>query len=68
MKGNEIYETDQLVSDYLFFHYAAQTDFMPWECGPVDALDFPVRTARYAEGLHYEKVLDLGCALSLIHI
>jgi len=61
--GNEIYETDQLVSDYLFFHYADKKDFLPWEFGPSDALDFPVRTAVYAEGRKYAKALDLGCAV-----
>lgn len=61
--GNEIYETDQLVSDYLFFHYAKNGDFMPWECGPQDALGFPQRTASYAAGRSYKRVLDLGCSV-----
>lgn len=61
--GNELYETDQLVSDYLFFHYASEEDFMPWEFGPKDALGFTQRTAKYAEGRRYGKALDLGCAV-----
>lgn len=61
--GNEIYETEQLVSDYLFFHYAKDEDFMPWEFGPKEALHFPQRTARYAEGRRYGRALDLGCAV-----
>jgi len=61
--GNELYETDQLVSDYLFFHYGKGEDFLPWEFGPKDGLGFTKRTAGYAEGREYGKVLDLGCAV-----
>lgn len=61
--GNELYETDQLVSDYLFFHYAKDKEFMPWEFGPKEALHFPERTASYAEGKRYATALDLGCAV-----
>lgn len=61
--GNEVYETDQLVSDYLLFHYLEAKRFMPWSFAPSDALDFPVRTARYAEGKVYNRILDLGCGV-----
>jgi putative 4-mercaptohistidine N1-methyltranferase len=61
--GNEIYETDQIVSDYLFFHYAKDEDFMPWEFGPKEALGFTQRTVGYARGKQYATALDLGCAV-----
>lgn len=61
--GNGIYETEQLVSDYLFFHYAKDDAFMPWEFGPKDALHFPQRTASYAADKKWANCLDLGCAV-----
>ncbi len=61
--GNDIYETEQLVSDYLFFHYAKDEEFMPWEFGPKEALHFPQRTAGYASDKKWAKCLDLGCAV-----
>jgi len=63
VSGQDVYETDQLVSDYLLFHYGSVEEFMPWACGPKEALFFPVRTTRYAAGREYGRILDLGCAV-----
>jgi putative 4-mercaptohistidine N1-methyltranferase len=62
-----IYETDELLNQYLLFHYGAPEDQLPWEFGPREALDFPVRCVR--EGVDVEalpartRALDLGCAV-----
>ena len=61
------YESDRAVSEYLLFHYGSQTEILPYEDGPVAALDYPVRcvtrfagTIQYREGM---RALDLGCAV-----
>ncbi|MDP0500056.1 MAG: putative 4-mercaptohistidine N1-methyltransferase [Verrucomicrobiota bacterium JB022] len=62
-----VYETDELLSQYLLFHYGQPEDQLPWPNGPRDALDFPVRcvtecvdTASLPE---HARALDLGCAV-----
>ena len=37
------YETDKALSEYLLFHYGKPDEVLPWELGPTDALDYPVR-------------------------
>jgi len=61
--GHELYETDALLTDYLLFHYGSAEEFIPWQHAPSSALFFPIRTTHYAEGKHYERALDLGCAV-----
>jgi putative 4-mercaptohistidine N1-methyltranferase len=59
------YETQRLVDEYLLFHYGQDHEILPWENGPVSALNFPVRTVTellppsYA---HAARALDIGCA------
>lgn len=61
------YETDELLQQYLLFHYGEAEDQMPWDFGPRDALDFPVRCVR--EGVRPDalpatgRALDVGCAV-----
>ena len=61
------YESQELVDQYLAFHYAAPKDYLPWEMGPESALNFAVRTVE--EGFDFsrqeskERALDLGCAV-----
>ena len=59
------YETRKLVSEYLFFHYAEETDFSGDIPVPREALHFPVRLV--AELADHERgvksALDLGCAV-----
>ena len=61
------YETQELVDQYLAFHYAEPGEYLTWEAGPATALDFAVRTVR--EGFDLPGVsasaraLDVGCAV-----
>jgi SAM-dependent methyltransferase len=61
------YETRKLVDEYLLFHYGADHEILPWECGPTGALGFPARTVeetfdwpRLSPGA---RALDVGCAV-----
>lgn len=64
---SSIYESHELLHQYLLFHYGDPEDQMPWEFGPRDALNFPARCV--AEGVDTERLpstasaLDLGCAV-----
>jgi len=61
------YETDELLQQYLIFHYARPEEQFPYAFGGRDALGFPERCAR--EGVDWNSVggdaraLDLGCAV-----
>ena len=61
------YENRELVDQYLAFHYADNSDYLPWDCGPASALNFAARTV--AEGFDVSSVpesaraLDVGCAV-----
>jgi putative 4-mercaptohistidine N1-methyltranferase len=61
------YESDELLQQYLIFHYATAVEQFPYAFGGADALDFPKRCAL--EGAALEKLsagaraLDLGCAV-----
>jgi putative 4-mercaptohistidine N1-methyltranferase len=63
----DFYETERALSEYLLFHYGRPEQVLPWEGGPVAALNFPVRCV--AECLAQGPVpagaraLDLGCAV-----
>lgn len=61
------YESDDLLQQYLVFHYAKPEDQLSFPDGPLGALEFPKRCAH--EGIDTERVLpgsralDLGCAV-----
>jgi len=61
------YESDELLQQYLVFHYAAAEDQFPYAFGGADALDFPKRCGL--EGIDFSKLpagpraLDLGCSV-----
>lgn len=61
------YESDELLQQYLVFHYATGPEQFPYPFGGADALDFPKRCV--SEGLALDKMpadargLDLGCAV-----
>ena len=61
------YESDELLHQYLVFHYASAEEQFPHTFGPIDALGFPQRCAL--EGPDYAvlpkgaRALDLGCAV-----
>ncbi|MFO8026101.1 MAG: putative 4-mercaptohistidine N1-methyltransferase [Opitutales bacterium] len=61
------YESDELLQQYLVFHYAGAEEQFPYAFGGADALHFPKRCAL--EGPDFERLpagaraLDLGCAV-----
>jgi len=59
----DVYESDQYVGEYLLFHYGKAKEILPWENGPVDALDFPVRTVGHFSAGQVARSLDVGCAV-----
>ena len=64
---NNPYESDDLLQQYLTFHYATPAEQFPYDSGPIEALDFAKRCAL--EGFDFEpmrsdtRILDLGCAV-----
>ncbi len=66
---NNPYESDELLQQYLVFHYAKPEEQLPYAFGPEGALEFPKRCAL--EGFLLQNVqagsgsraLDLGCAV-----
>jgi len=67
MSSDNPYESDELLQQYLVFHYATEAEQFPYSYGGADALQFPKRCVT--EGLDLEKLssdacaLDLGCAV-----
>jgi putative 4-mercaptohistidine N1-methyltranferase len=61
------YESDRAVSEYLLFHYGEAHEILPYEGGPVEALDYPARCVNhFASDIQYSdgmRALDLGCAV-----
>lgn len=61
------YETDELLHQYLVFHYGTAEDQFPYTFGGSDALDFPIRCALEGPALEADlrqgRALDLGCAV-----
>jgi len=64
---NNLYESDQLLNEYLLFHYGKLSEILPYDFGPSDALNFPYRCVDACldhkilpEGA---RALDLGCAV-----
>ena len=61
------YETDELLQQYLIFHYAKPEEQFPYEFGGRDALGFPQRCVD--EGVDLDALpssalaLDLGCSV-----
>src|ERR1700739_4426570 len=62
-----IYETDQLLAEYLLFHYGEDAEVLPWPAGPVNALRYPIRCVTECFNLvglpPRARALDLGCAV-----
>lgn len=61
------YESDELLQQYLVFHYATAEEQFPYSFGGADALGFPERCVT--EGILAERLpegaraLDLGCSV-----
>jgi len=62
-----IYETDNLLAEYLLFHYGEDHEILPWSFGPAAALHYPVRCITECFDLKRllptGRGLDLGCAV-----
>lgn len=67
MNENNPYETDELLQQYLIFHYATTEEQFPYAFGGADALDFPKRCALAGADLvklpDGARALDLGCSV-----
>ncbi len=61
------YESDELLQQYLVFHYASAAEQFPYPFGGADALDFPKRCALQGPDVTKIKTgsraLDLGCSV-----
>lgn len=59
------YESERLVAEYLFFHYAGEDEVSGGRPVPREALNFPVRVvAELADSARpFVTALDLGCAV-----
>lgn len=66
---SQVYEDPQMLDEYLLLHYGAPDEQMPHAFGPRDAVEFPVRCARWLldaareYGAPTGKALDVGCAV-----
>ncbi len=67
--GARIYETEDLLAQYLLLHYGPVEATMPYEIGPREATAFPRRCAQMTIeiasrlGVESARALDLGCAV-----
>ena len=62
--GAAVYETRKAVEEYLQFHYATDAEFMPYACGPSEALGFTRRmAAKCSAASNKERALDIGCSV-----
>jgi len=63
----EHYESHDMVDQYLLFHYGNAEDILPYDFGPVDALEFHRRCVDLLAGTADISMpghgLDLGCAV-----
>lgn len=58
------YESEQLLSEYLLFHYGRPEEVLPYDFGPKSALDFHARCAHEAAPSALGgRALDIGCAV-----
>lgn len=64
---NADYESDQLLAEYLLFHYGSAEEVLPstrvWPDGMAEALGFPLRTVGHFSPGQVSRALDLGCAV-----
>lgn len=58
-----LYESDQLLSEYLMMHYGSDEQLMPWQFGPSGAIGFPCRTVAHFPEQKAKRGLDIGCSV-----
>jgi SAM-dependent methyltransferase len=66
--GSQVYESSRAVQEYLLFHYGKPKDHFHFQNGPLDALNFPARSAdichAWVNGRSEKtRALDIGCAV-----
>jgi putative 4-mercaptohistidine N1-methyltranferase len=67
--SSQVYEDPQILNEYLLLHYGAAEEQMPYAFGPRDAVEFPVRCARWLLDAAREydvptdRALEVGCAV-----
>jgi SAM-dependent methyltransferase len=65
--GSQVYESHRAVNEYLLAHFGASEDQMPYQFGPLDGTQFPLRLAnlcvKHRDGLPKKRALDIGCAV-----
>ncbi|HMP72183.1 MAG TPA: putative 4-mercaptohistidine N1-methyltransferase [Kiritimatiellia bacterium] len=60
------YESGQGRSEYLLFHYGSAEEQWPYDYGPREGLDYPVRVVTWLidpDMAHPARALDLGCSV-----
>lgn len=69
-ESRKLYEDEELVNQYLEFHYTAPSDFFPYQTqikAVSDTFSFPIKVAHHAMGQYKpavaKRALDLGCAV-----
>lgn len=66
--GN-VYESEQMLNEYLLLHYGEQNDVLPYDFGPKETVGFPKRCAQLINELTSKyrvstnRVIDVGCAV-----
>ena len=67
MNISSYYESDEIVNEYLLFHYGEFTNFLPYPFGPHSALNFHERCVqrlmKHSSQSSKGQALDLGCAV-----
>ena len=67
MEFSSIYESDEILAEYLLFHYGTEQEILPpvrgWPAGMRAALHFPQRTVGHFAAGTVARGLDLGCAV-----
>lgn len=65
--GAPYYESDEALEQYLFFHYGAVEDYLPFPGSPRSAFGYPARAVRELVDRRKlpraPRALDLGCAV-----
>ncbi|MFT4552739.1 MAG: 5-histidylcysteine sulfoxide synthase/putative 4-mercaptohistidine N1-methyltransferase [Chlamydiales bacterium] len=66
-KSSDVYETSNMLSEYLLMHYGKAEDILPYKNAPHDALHFPERCVeaciRASSRKSFDRALDIGCAV-----
>jgi len=64
-ESNNIYESQELLDQYLLFHYGTAEEVLPYPGGPHEALGFAGRTVteNLDTGQVRGRALDVGCAV-----